>query len=175
MNAVTTYEKLEKRYGENNYNRKSITGSTVGCSRCVGYCMYEGHRGYLTAELRKEHDCLGKGCYHYIEKPRREKTFKTMDKVDPFAEVKNAMSAMGDSIYSLACELSNAYEGILFTKADVSEFGKCELSYVTISNDYPLDQMASTIEEKTGYTVMMKNLNYTFDRVVEMIMNRIPA
>lgn len=56
------------------YNRKTIDGKTVGCSRCVGYCRYDGHPGYLTAELRKKHNCCKKNCNYYISKPRRQRS-----------------------------------------------------------------------------------------------------
>ena len=54
----------------NPYNRRCIDGHITGIGNCVGYCLYEGHPGYLTKSLRKEHDCIKKNCYHYEPKVR---------------------------------------------------------------------------------------------------------
>ena len=50
------------------HHRRCINGKTTGCGNCVGYCKYNGHPGYLTRELRKQHDCVKKGCNYYIPK-----------------------------------------------------------------------------------------------------------
>ncbi len=63
----TQYQQMERRYG-NGYNRRLIDGKITGCGKCVGYCKYQDHAGFLTKDLRKEHNCLGKGCFYYISK-----------------------------------------------------------------------------------------------------------
>ena len=55
------------------YSRRCIDGSVVGCSKCVGYCQCGEHPGFLTKEQRKQHDCIKKGCYHYLQKPKRQR------------------------------------------------------------------------------------------------------
>lgn len=51
-----------------NHTRKCIDGTVTSSNRCVGYCKYYGHTGYLTSKLRKKHDCIGKACRYYISK-----------------------------------------------------------------------------------------------------------
>ena len=50
------------------HHRRCINGKITGCGNCVGYCNYSGHPGYLTKELRKNHNCIKKGCNYYIPK-----------------------------------------------------------------------------------------------------------
>ena len=59
--------------------RKCIDGTITGCGKCVGYCRFRDHPGYLTKELRKDHDCIKKGC-RYSE-PKQ----KPSAPISPFA------------------------------------------------------------------------------------------
>lgn len=52
---------------------RCINGHRTSCGNCVGYCRYSGHEGFLTRELRKEHNCLGKQCDYYLPKPRKKR------------------------------------------------------------------------------------------------------
>ncbi len=61
------------------HHRRCINGKITGCGNCVGYCKYNGHPGYLTKELRKQHDCIKKGCNYYVPKKNPSLT------VSPFA------------------------------------------------------------------------------------------
>ena len=57
---------------KNTPQRRCIDGKITGSNKCVGYCRYMGHPGFLTEKNRKEHDCLGKGCHYYVSKKRKE-------------------------------------------------------------------------------------------------------
>lgn len=61
------------------HHRRCINGKITGCGNCVGYCKYNGHPGYLTKELRKQHDCVKKDCNYYVPKTNPPVT------VSPFA------------------------------------------------------------------------------------------
>lgn len=50
------------------HHRRCINGQITGCGKCVGYCSYNGHPGYLTNKLRKEHNCIKKKCFYYVAK-----------------------------------------------------------------------------------------------------------
>lgn len=63
------YEQFEKRC--KNHERRCIDGRLTGSNKCVGYCKFEGHPGFLTKELRKRYNCLGKGCNYYVGKPKK--------------------------------------------------------------------------------------------------------
>ena len=69
--------KFEK--GASPHHRRCIDGKVTGCGNCVGYCQFREHPGYLTKELRKQHDCIKKGCNYYIPKS------KPTASVSPFA------------------------------------------------------------------------------------------
>ena len=66
-NAYAEYEKRSPSA----YTRKSITGKIVGSNKCVGYCMFYGHPGFLTKEQRAQHDCLNKECFYYVAKSKK--------------------------------------------------------------------------------------------------------
>ncbi len=68
--AAEQYRLMEKRAGTG-HERRLINGRITGCGNCVGYCRYEDHSGFLTRDLRKEHNCLGKQCRYYLGKPKK--------------------------------------------------------------------------------------------------------
>lgn len=70
--VINRYEYYEKN-SPSVYARKSIDGSIVGCSNCVGFCQFEGHPGFLTKKQRKQHNCINKKCFYYISKPKKPK------------------------------------------------------------------------------------------------------
>lgn len=43
----------------------TIDGNRCNPEQRVGYCWSETHRGYLTLNLMKEHQCIEKGCHHF--------------------------------------------------------------------------------------------------------------
>lgn len=67
------YALYEQRSG-NIFQLRCIDGRRTSCGNCIGYCRYAGHEGFLTKELRKKHNCLGKQCDYYLPKPKKEKT-----------------------------------------------------------------------------------------------------
>ena len=73
MNDIiyTAKDYLYKQYeslSNSQYSRRTIDGKTVGSNKCVGYCSYNQHPGFLTKELRKNHNCLKKECNYYFNK-----------------------------------------------------------------------------------------------------------
>ena len=55
------------------HTRRCIDGSVTGANCCVGYCSYAAHEGFLTKDLRKQHNCIKNGCWYYIAKESRTK------------------------------------------------------------------------------------------------------
>lgn len=68
--AISLYEFYEQQSGHK-YNRTCIDGRITSCGNCVGYCQYKEHSGFLTAEQRKKHNCIGKACDYYVAKTKR--------------------------------------------------------------------------------------------------------
>jgi len=62
---------LKEKTQSSPHHRRCIDGRITGSGKCVGYCEYEGHPGYLTKELRKHHDCINKSCHHYYPKEKK--------------------------------------------------------------------------------------------------------
>lgn len=168
MFEYMTYENVEKKYGLKNHTRKCIDGKITSCGKCVGYCMYCEHSGFLTKELRKKHNCIGKQCHHYVEK----KTLTKDDFSHPFASAFSSWNNKVDDVFSMACSLTRNFEGMRFMAAKPLDELVCELSYVTISNDYELDSIVNAIESEMGIRVEMRKLNYAFDNAVSLIMEK---
>lgn len=71
--VINRYEYYEKS-SPSVYARKSIDGSIVGCSNCVGFCQFEGHPGFLTKKQRKQHNCISKKMFLLHIKTEKAKT-----------------------------------------------------------------------------------------------------
>lgn len=153
--STNKYAIYEKR-SHSKYNRRCIDGSITGCGSCVGYCQYEGHPGFLTEKHRSEHNCIGKGCFYYVEKPQRRKADKKQTTLPDVA--------------GMVAQIVRDFDGMRVMKADFSDNGQWVVHYITISNDYPLKSIAETVKEELGILISWHNLNYSFDKCVSLIM-----
>ena len=70
---IDRYAFFEKK-SPSNYTRRCIDNSITGSNKCVGYCQYDGHPGFLTKDLLKQHNCIEKECYHFIAKSNKYKS-----------------------------------------------------------------------------------------------------
>lgn len=68
-NKYTRYEQRSRSL----FQLRCIDGHHTSCGNCVGYCRYSGHEGFLTRQQRKEHNCIGKKCDYYLQKPKKIK------------------------------------------------------------------------------------------------------
>ena len=75
---VNRYAFFEKR-SPSAFTRVCIDGHITGSNKCVGYCQYKEHSGFLTTELLVQHDCIKKGCDYFIAKPKYKDTTKNHD------------------------------------------------------------------------------------------------
>ncbi len=64
------YSDFDIGRGIDKHIRHCIDGTKTGCGKCVGYCTYYEHTGFLTDSLRKKHNCLKKGCRYYVPKDK---------------------------------------------------------------------------------------------------------
>lgn len=141
------------------YQRRCIDGSIVGCVKCVGYCQYREHPGFLTEEQRKTHNCVGKGCNYYLQKPRREKDEKAKDlSREILAFAKSHLSIDSGSL-PLRVELSKQY-------------GVYQIDYIAITNDCCFENLLSAIRQKFHVEAEFIRLNYDFDRCVALFCAR---
>ena len=73
-NRYELYEKMESRFGRG-HERKCINGKYTASSKCTGCCLYDGHPGFVTDKLMKEHQCQERDCLHYLAKPKKIRGF----------------------------------------------------------------------------------------------------
>ena len=153
--SENTYAEYEKG-SPSTYTRRSITGTVVGCNKCVGYCKYHGHPGFLTKEQRRQHDCLNKGCYYYIEKQK---------------ERRPVSSAIKDHSPIILSQIQRAMAEEAIKVIRVKRTGLCEYTayYVTITKDYSFEECAVKLQREHGITVCFVNLNYDFDTCVNLL------
>lgn len=138
------------------HHRRCIDGCVTGCGNCVGYCTYEGHSGFLTEQLCKEHNCIEKGCYYFLPKPKQER-------------IPSNKNCVSDNIISIAAELTESLEGMKILRATKNSNGQWKIKYVTISDMYPIKTIENQISEAVGETVIMINLNYDFEVAAKLI------
>ena len=154
---MTKYEYYES-VSPSNINRRCINGRITGSGKCVGYCAYNGHPGFLTKNLRKEHNCIGKGCFYYIAKERTESEI-AVTYIDHslfiLEEVRKHLK-YSDSIYPV--------------KVKRNSFDNYSVCYVTISSERIPDRLPKKLSDDFGVNVNFERLNYDFDKCYELIM-----
>ena len=149
------YQKMEERHGDG-YNRRCIDGKVTGCGKCVGYCKYAGHPGFLTENLRTAHNCIGNGCNYYLPKPEKVRAVPKV--TDPAHLLLNlAQAAVADM------------EGLKVTRVR-NDNGSWIANYVTLSNEYRLDQAEKSVRRQTGFQFSFHRLNLDFDTCVQIVM-----
>lgn len=149
------FTEIESKYGSSHI-RQTIDGRCVGCSKCVGFCQFDGHPGFLTSEQRKKHDCLGKNCFYYVPKPARAKK--------PLV-IHNETQEM----LSIANESIDTQEGVRFLDAVQCEFKKWNLGYITITNDYSLTAAKEVLEKTFNCEVVFSRKHYSYDRCIQLL------
>lgn len=152
QNRYAEYE----RESSSSYLRKSITGSSIGCGKCVGYCQFRGHSGFLTREQRSQHNCIGKGCFYYLEKPKQEKEHKNVASKQSF----DIMSIIQESVTS---------EAIRIIRVTITGDNKATAFFVAITNDTTFTESTKQIKENYGVDVTFTKLDYGFDTCVKLL------
>ncbi len=138
------------------YNRRCIDGNIVGCGRCVGYCTYQEHSGFLTEKHRKEHNCIEKGCYYFLPKNKHRRHL-------------NIKTGKDEEIISVASKITESFEGMRILRSTQNSDGQWMIHYVTISDEYPIKRIENQISEAIGETVIMNKLNYDFEIAAKLI------
>ncbi len=154
-NAVFDYSYYDQKQNHT-HNRRCIDGTVTGCGKCVGYCQFSVHSGFLTEEQRKEHNCLGKSCYYYLPKPKTEKT-------------KSDIKSLTKEIIKKSSEVISNLDGIKIIRAEESTQGGWKLKYVTLTNDYSISDLERLISSVLGQKTIMQRLDYDFDIAAQLI------
>ncbi len=152
---MTVYESIIEKHGSIHRNR-CIDGSITGQSCCVGYCNYREHSGFLTEKQRRQHCCIEKGCHYYVPKQRTERPNK----------------AQKDSTNELLNYITNrfsVFEGMKILRISETNSGAWKVNYITLSNDYPLENLSKELEKESGYRLIWNKLNYDFELCAQTI------
>ena len=152
--GLIDYAYMDKVQGDT-HHRRCIDGRITGRGNCVGYCHFSHHPGFLTAGHCTEHRCAEKGCHYFLPKLRSGK-----------APVKHR--DVKEEIVTIAAQSISAFEGMKIMRVDKGD-GGWRLKYITISDAYPIGEIAESISEAVGETVVMINLNYDFDTAARLI------
>ena len=158
----TVYSTVESRYEQyekqcrSKYDRRCIDNTVTGCNKCVGYCQYEEHPGFLTEKLRQEHNCIGKQCFHYVAKPKEKNTPQL---------IVDLTSSILSMVHQVMCQ--NEYARVI--RVENAEFRKYNAYYVSITNECKFDRYSSQIKDELGVDVNFINLNYDFDKCVALL------
>ena len=160
MNSNSVYTTEQNRYAEyekkyqSRTTRLCIDGKLTGCGNCVGYCQYSEHPGFLTKQLRQDHDCINKGCHYYVPRlrsPGREKTEDISSKILGLAQ--QCISAMEDLRIMSICNKNQTWV----------------IGYVTVFGKHNFASVEEKIQKEFGVSVSMQRLDYSFERCVELI------
>jgi hypothetical protein len=158
MNTNVTaidYQSYDSRH-KSAHSRKCIDGTITGSSKCVGYCEYECHPGFLTEKLREKHRCLEKKCIYYI--PKQKNNVHNIAKKDNDQE----------HILALSASVTSNMEGMKVMRANRNKDGGWTIFYISIS-EYFFDAATRILEENTGSRVKFVNLEYRFDIAADLI------
>lgn len=152
------YEQYESEC-DSRYNRRCIDNTIVGCSRCVGYCKYNGHSGFLTNELRKKHNCIEKQCIYYVEKPVKKSSLQL--NID-----------LTSSVLSMAHKLMKNNEYTRVIRVESISLKTYNAYYVSITNECNFNEYTIQIKNELGVDVNFVNLQYDFDKCVKLLYNK---
>ena len=154
--GLIDYSFLNEQHGTNN-NRRCIDGHVTGCNKCVGYCNFDEHPGFLTNKLRTKHKCIEKGCHYYLAKPAVTRERNTNKGRQDLLILESASKALSER------------EGIkpIRVKSDGSTY---VVQFITITNLLGLDNTAKKLSQDFGVNIRFERLMYDFDKCVSLIM-----
>ena len=138
------------------HKRTCIDGTITGSGKCVGYCEYVNHPGFLTEKLRAKHRCLEKKCIYYI--PKQKSIMRNIAASDNEQE----------RILALSASVTSDMEGLKIMRANRDKDDSWTIFYISIS-EYLFGAASRKIEEKTGIRVKFVDLRYRFEIAAELI------
>lgn len=141
------------------YNLRCIDGTIHGCGKCVAFCSYEQHSGFLTPEMERARGCKEKGCFYHYPKPLAEK------------RKKNSVPRMMKQIIDVSIEVTSDMEGLRVMRASLEPGGGWVVYYAAISH-YDVKAVEEAICDLTGCQVSMRQINCGFDVAAALIMGK---
>lgn len=146
-----------------------INSRLIGRSKCTWFCNFDVHRGYLTEDLLKEHDCIKKSCI-YLYRVIKEKNDRSKDIRKKRAALKKQTEAKNSDILKRACTLSEDMDGLKIIRVESKGPYDIVVYFVAIGS-FDLTQIVKQLESEFELYVAFVELEYDFDRVAEIIIN----
>jgi len=138
------------------FNRPCIDGTITGCGKCVAYCDYEGHPGFLNEALREKKECLKNECKYYVPKSRKTK------------KIKHGHNDEKTRVLAVASAATNDMEGLKIMRVSKDPDGTWVVYYVAVA-EYALTETAQEINKQTGINVKFQQLEYCFDIATSIV------
>lgn len=150
-----SYEEMEKPHRQS-FVRPLINGSRCGSAKCLGYCHFDEHPGFLNQKLLRKHQCLEKDCKYFQPKPRRPKR--------PQEEVYNRAA----DIVEFSNKIMQDCEGIKAVKAEQDSRGDWIVRFVAVAS-CEKEHLEVRISRLAGEKVRLKQLSCSFDHAAKII------
>ncbi len=138
------------------FNLRCMDGTLRGRSKCVGFCAYEQHPGFLTARQEREHQCHEKGCFYHHAKPAVQRNRRDENRVKQ-AEIMAAARAA-----------TARMEGLRVLRAAQEPDGGWTVWYAAISG-YDLSEVEERLRKETECRISMKPLRCDFDTAAALV------
>ena len=150
--------------------KRTIDGKHCACTKVVGYCHCKLHKGHLTANLMREHECVQKGC-HYFEKYEDAAFWQIKSKNK---EEKKAAKAMRKQLEREQEEALSAIRAL--TAKDDTFFairvGKTDELLIVHYIKYgwiDMSRLVYELSQLVGYRVFLKEINNNLDNKYEIL------
>ena len=149
------YDRYDKKIPSGT-GRRCIDGSVTGRNKCVGYCQYCGHPGFLTQKLRDDHQCREKQCCHYVEKQAR-------------AKAKAVCEDCSEQILAAAKRELGQMEAVKPIRVTRTDFKSYVVFYVSITKEDPLCACEEKLSAEFDVDVTFSRLAYDFEICAAML------
>ncbi len=151
------YTEIEKSLGSI-HERRCIDNKITGSNKCLGYCMYKEHSGFLTKELMQKHDCIKKKCDYFVSKPKHG---SSKNKID-----------LSKSILNYLNNIELIPDGVRVLRVKSHTYGVYIAYYVTIANIEGFSVCEKSVYKEFGVEIIFEKLNYSFDNCVSIVYGR---
>ena len=137
--------------------RRCIDGNVTGRNRCVGYCNYENHPGFLTRSHLLAHNCEEKNCVYFA--PQEKQAAFVFSAPQPTKE-----------LLRLAQKETANWEGLRVLNCTRRD-GVYRLTYVAIAA-YDLASLRARLQETSGLPLVLQPVPCCFDTAQKLIFDR---
>ena len=140
-----------------NHTVKTIDGRKASSSKCIGYCSYHGHPGFITKEQRMHHNCTKNQCDYYIAKSARNNHEQSFDTTE-------------NQIMHLVKEETSDIQGVKALRTTKTNNNTYIVFFVTITNDYSFESCILAAYKTFGVSIIFYKLDYDYEKSAAIIL-----